>query len=114
MIEGISACDDNDVGSCEILQRLAQPASRQQMVAHGVARGIDEDQVEVARQPPMLETVIQHDAVDRRAISNEVAQRGESIGAGNDWHVISIEASDDDIDDVMASVEEILDTLRVS
>jgi hypothetical protein len=78
---------DDGVRPPQVRRRLPQVPPRKQLVSHRVPRGVDENQIEIAVQAPMLEAVVQQDTVHLGVGRKKRTQRRRAIGVRHDVHV---------------------------
>ena len=65
---------------------FAQPTRWQQRAVDRRTRGIHQHDVEVTRDPPMLESIVKHHAIDARILRPCLRDRGHSVGTHGKRH----------------------------
>ena len=85
-IDLIATRQHDHVGPLETAQRLAQQAARKQPAVAPGCRGVDQHQVEIAGQPPVLEAVVEHQHFAFEFFAGGLRQRG-AIGPLQVRHV---------------------------
>ncbi len=64
LVHLLSPRHDHGIGPLEIPYRLPQAAGREKSIAEGLPRGVDQHEIEPARDLPVLEPVIKEHAID--------------------------------------------------
>ncbi len=82
----IAARQDRRVRPLQAADRLAQQAARQQIAVPPRAGGVDQDEVEIALQAPMLEAIVQHQDVALQLLDRRPRQ-GDSISSLQMRHI---------------------------
>jgi hypothetical protein len=84
----VRARDDDRVRARQRLDRLAKPARGEERVLEGACRRVDEHDIQVSRQAPVLEPVVEHGAVHvaSHVRAQQGAQPARAVGTDDDGH----------------------------
>lgn len=83
---GFGVGEDDGVCAAEGIDGFTEPARGEAALAEERSRGVDEDEVEVAVDAPVLEAVVEDDGVDALRL-DEGSEPGEAIGLGDDREI---------------------------
>ena len=85
-VDQIGPRQDDHVGAAERTDRFAQQATRKKMPQTKRLEGIEQHHVDVACQPAMLKTVVEHDQLALELVGGDAGQ-GHAIGILQMGHV---------------------------
>jgi hypothetical protein len=82
--------DDDRAGPRQPPQRLAQQAARQDVAVPERLRRVHEHDVEVPRDAPVLERVVEHERRHLRPLPQHVRGRREAVRIGPEQHAVAL------------------------
>jgi hypothetical protein len=84
----VGAGEEDGVGSFEAREGLAEEASGEYAAVTEGVGGVDEDEVEVAGEPAVLEAVVEDEGGDFLVSAEEFLSAGVAVGLGDDGGVV--------------------------